>query len=54
MLDSLRFTVIQRNPNNGSPFPNLYPAFESPTPNFEILGWDIDWIGRGLDMIAFV
>jgi hypothetical protein len=43
LLDTLRFTTIQRNPNNGRPFSNLYPAFGLPTANFEILGWDIDW-----------
>jgi len=43
MLNNLRFTSIQRNPNNGRPFSNLYPAFGLPTANFEILGWDIDW-----------
>jgi|TARA_B110000240_G_scaffold198357_1_gene258682 hypothetical protein len=43
MLDNIRFTSIQRNPNNGRPFSNLYPAFGLPTANFEILGWDIDW-----------
>ena len=48
MLDKLRFTAIQRNPNNGRPFSNLYPAFGLPTANFEILGWDIDWGNNSL------
>ena len=39
----LRFTKIQRNPNNGRPFSNLYPAFGLPAANFEVTGWDIDW-----------
>ena len=47
----LRFTKIQRNPNNGRPFSNLYPAFGLPAANFEVIGWDIDWGSNALQNI---
>ena len=47
----LRFTKIQRNPNNGRPFSNLYPAFGLPAANFEVTGWDIDWGSNALQDI---
>lgn len=48
---NLRFTVAQRNPNNGRAFSNLYPAFSLPTANFEVTGWDIDWGSNSLSEI---
>jgi hypothetical protein len=48
---NLRFTVAQRNPNNGRVFSNLYPAFSLPTANFEVTGWDIDWGSNSLSEI---
>tara|TARA_R110002020_G_scaffold13043_1_gene47137 strand:+ start:454 stop:1626 length:1173 start_codon:yes stop_codon:yes gene_type:complete len=45
---TLRFTKIQRDPSNGRPFSNLYPAFSLPAANFEVTGWDIDWGSNAL------
>ena len=45
---NLRFTTIQRDPNNGRPFSNLFPALGLPTANFEVIGWDIDWGSNSL------
>ena len=47
----LKFTVAQRNPNNGRPFSNLYPAFGLPAANFEVDGWDLEWGATALQDI---
>jgi len=40
---TLKFTVAQRNPNNGRPFSNLYTSFGIPVATFEVDGWDLVW-----------
>jgi hypothetical protein len=45
---SLKFTVAQRDPNNGRPFSNLYSSFALPAANFEVAGWDLQWGANAL------
>ena len=47
----LKFTVAQRNPNNGRPFSNLYSSFGLPAANFEVAGWDLEWGSNALQDI---
>jgi len=48
---ALKFTVAQRNPNNGRPFSNLYSSFGLPAANFEVNGWDLEWGANALQDI---
>ena len=45
----LKFTVAQRNPNNGRPFSNLYSSFNLPAANFVVNSWDIEWANNALE-----
>ena len=47
----LKFTVAQRNPNNGRAFSNLYSSFALPAANFEVTGWDLQWGNNALQDI---
>jgi|2_EtaG_2_1085320.scaffolds.fasta_scaffold02301_3 hypothetical protein len=40
---NLKFTVAQRDPNNGRPFSNLYSSFGLPAAPFEVNAWDTEW-----------
>ena len=47
----LKFTVAQRDPNNGRPFSNLYSSFNLPAANFIVNSWDIEWSSNALENI---